>query len=172
VFLAHNEISRILIRRKIAFSERRKVAIRNLIAKIQKEYFGQGKVGSKNYHIRMKKYGELIRDINRQIPLLREQLIIKSDEKHQKVRRIALYTVISAVGLALISLLVYGFWKKAWGSWLWGKIIWLFKWLGAIKINWWWVLIGVLVVVVGLLVFLLVKKRELLIRKIKGKKKS
>ena len=42
--------------------------------KIQKDYFQEGKIPEGEYNIKTKKYAELIRDIDRQIPLLQEEL--------------------------------------------------------------------------------------------------
>ncbi|MBR9683520.1 hypothetical protein GOV03_03180, partial [Candidatus Woesearchaeota archaeon] len=183
LFLAHNEVSRILIRRKINFLERRKISIRNLVARKQKEYFGSGEVSTKNYHIRIKKYGELVRDINRQIPLLKERLVIKNEEKLQKVRRIALYGLIIFVGALVVAGVVYGFWKLLWGSWLWKNGGWLIGWLKVmlselgskiVKI-WAWLLSAVVLVIV--VVFLLLKikrksKKKIRTTKAKNKRKN
>jgi hypothetical protein len=64
----------LFIRRHISSLEVRSHAIKSLIAKTQKEYFDHGTLSETTYHVRMKKYGELLRDINRQIPLLKQEL--------------------------------------------------------------------------------------------------
>ncbi len=84
ILLAYNRMARRLIKRKIENLETRKESIRNLIAKAQKEYFDEGKISESSYFIKTKKYAELIRDINRQIPLFKEELSKK--EKFKSVR--------------------------------------------------------------------------------------
>lgn len=68
---------------KIDRLERRKVAITNLIAKTQKDYFEEGKIPETVYLIRTKKYSEMIRDINRQIPLLREEIELTKKKRKE-----------------------------------------------------------------------------------------
>jgi len=63
-----------IIKRKIEALELRKSTIRSLISKTQKDYFERGDLSEGNYNIRTKKFGELILDIERQIPLLNEEL--------------------------------------------------------------------------------------------------
>lgn len=48
--------------------------IEELLHTAQNDYFNKGKLSETTYHIKIKKYGELIRDINRQIPLIREEI--------------------------------------------------------------------------------------------------
>jgi len=69
-----NTISRIIINRKIYRLEIRKKNLTNLIKEAQYEFFSKGKISEGTYNIRVKKFAELVRDINRQIPLLKESL--------------------------------------------------------------------------------------------------
>ncbi len=80
----HKKVEEILIKRKIKSLELRKKAIRKLIAKTQRDYFEKGKMSETTYHIRVKKYGELMRDVNRQILLLREELAKAKESKKLK----------------------------------------------------------------------------------------
>jgi len=66
-----------LTKRKIADLERRGYTIKQLIGKTQKEYFEGEKMSEISYNIRIKKYGEMLREINREIPLLKESIINK-----------------------------------------------------------------------------------------------
>ena len=63
----------------------------------QKQYFEGGNLSESSYTIRTKSFAEMIRDIDRQIPLLQEKMFLysggrsreetkyaKLDEKHQK----------------------------------------------------------------------------------------
>lgn len=63
----------------------------------QKQYFEGGNLSESSYTIRTKSFAEMIRDIDRQIPLLQEKMFLysggrsreeakyaKIDEKHQK----------------------------------------------------------------------------------------
>ena len=51
-----------------------KKIIEDLLERTQNDYFNKGKLSETGYHIKIKKYGELIRDINRQLPLIREEI--------------------------------------------------------------------------------------------------
>ncbi|MCD4760185.1 hypothetical protein K8R33_04845 [archaeon] len=55
--------------------------LESLIAKAQKEYFEGGTISEATYRIRTKKFSELTRDINRQLPLLREELVKRKKEE-------------------------------------------------------------------------------------------
>ncbi len=79
-FLFHKKIEKTIIHVKIKNLERRRNSVSRLIAETQKRYFEEGELGDQNYHIRTKKYTELVRDINRQIPLLREKLVLKGEK--------------------------------------------------------------------------------------------
>ena len=61
--------------------ERRRENITRLISEAQKQYFEKGEMSEIRYYVRTKKYAELIRDINRQIPLLKEKLILNTGMK-------------------------------------------------------------------------------------------
>jgi hypothetical protein len=80
-FLTRNRIKTMLIKRRIRGLERRRDSIKYLVGKTQKEYFTKGKISESSYQIRTKKYGELIRDINRQIPLHKAELAMKQKRK-------------------------------------------------------------------------------------------
>ena len=69
-----------LIKGKIRKLELRKKTIKTLISNTQKDYFERGNLSEGNYNIRTKKFGELILDIERQLPLLNEGLA-KLDKK-------------------------------------------------------------------------------------------
>ncbi len=74
-------LSRFLLKRSIEHLEKRKDSLKKLIAKTQKEYFEEGTISETSYGVRIKKYGELIRDLNRELPILREELA-KKDVKN------------------------------------------------------------------------------------------
>ena len=84
-FAFHRKVEMRLIRTKIENMERRKVSIKSLIAKTQKNYFENGNLSELSYKTKIDKYAELIRDINRQIPLLRERLELKVKEDKKRV---------------------------------------------------------------------------------------
>lgn len=67
------------IRRHMAESKLRSLAgeravLETMIQSLQADYFQRGKINELSYNIKTKKYGDLIRDINRQLPLLKEEL--------------------------------------------------------------------------------------------------
>jgi hypothetical protein len=74
-FIYKNTIRQLLIKGKIKKLEKRKNIVKELVIKTQKDYFDKGSISEGNYNIRIKKLTELIRDIDKQIPLLKEKLI-------------------------------------------------------------------------------------------------
>jgi hypothetical protein len=68
------EIKKLLIHRRIKKLELRKKTIRELIMQTQKAYFSFGAISEGAYNIRTKKFAELMRDLDRQIPILQEEL--------------------------------------------------------------------------------------------------
>lgn len=83
-FLAYKtRIKHWLVERKIKNLEIRKSTIKTLITKIQTDYFHTGSISEGEYNVKTKKFAELIRDIDRQIPLLYEERA-KTEEKFKK----------------------------------------------------------------------------------------
>lgn len=74
-----------ILKNKIKGLEIRKNSIKKLIARTQKEYFDKGTMNEMSYRTRTNKYAELIRDINRQIPLLNEKIYLRM-KKSKKVK--------------------------------------------------------------------------------------
>jgi hypothetical protein len=74
-----------ILSRKIMYLELRKKTIKELVMKTQKDYFERGTMAEGEYNIKVKKFAELIRDIDRQIPLLREDLIKLEKKKVKKL---------------------------------------------------------------------------------------
>ncbi len=73
-FVYRQKISKLIIKRKIKHLETEKRILREMISKLQNDYFQEGKISEGTYNIRTKKFAELIRDIDRQIPMLQEEL--------------------------------------------------------------------------------------------------
>lgn len=67
-------ISKWILKRKINKLELRKKTLKELIMGTQKSYFNEGSISEGTFNIKTKKLAELIRDIDRQIPLLQEEL--------------------------------------------------------------------------------------------------
>ncbi len=55
--------------------------LKSLIQKSQKDYFEKGKMSEATYHTRIDKYSEMIRDLERQIPLIKEELAKQGSEE-------------------------------------------------------------------------------------------
>jgi len=72
--ISWHRISIYLLNKKLEHLYLRRTTLKKLIAKTQKEFFEKGTIDETTYHIRLNKYGEIIRDINRQIPLVKEEL--------------------------------------------------------------------------------------------------
>ncbi len=69
-----NRLRIILIRFKLKKLARESQVLEELIKTTQKDYFENDKMSESTYRIRIKKFSDLMRDINRQIPLLKEEL--------------------------------------------------------------------------------------------------
>jgi len=64
-----------ILKYKLNKLETEKSVLKGLIAKSQKEYFNEGKIAESTYHARITRYSEMVRDIERQIPLIKEELV-------------------------------------------------------------------------------------------------
>ncbi len=62
------------IKRKMDLVKLRKKTLLSLIEKLQKDYFEKGAVSKAVYHIKLKKFSDLVRDADRQFPLLEFEL--------------------------------------------------------------------------------------------------
>ncbi len=74
----YNRISCALTRRKINSLEIERSVIKKMIAELQRNYFSLGKVSEMDYEVRLARYTEMVRDIDRQIPLLMTEVEKKS----------------------------------------------------------------------------------------------
>ncbi len=66
-------IRKMILNKKIQKLELRKETLKELIKKVQKGYFQDGNVSEGSYNIRIKNFAEMVRDLDRQIPLLKEE---------------------------------------------------------------------------------------------------
>jgi hypothetical protein len=82
--ITHKPIMKKLIEKRIQGLEMRKQSVTKLIQDAQRDYF-EHDMGETTYRTKIKKYGELIRDMERQIPLLKEELAMmnKKDIKEK-----------------------------------------------------------------------------------------
>ncbi|MEK6856048.1 MAG: hypothetical protein AABX66_02720 [Nanoarchaeota archaeon] len=79
------KLRRMFIERKIAKLENEKKVVQSMIKDVQKNYFEKGLFSEGEYNIKTKKFAELIRDIERQIPLCLEELArVKSTDRKKK----------------------------------------------------------------------------------------
>lgn len=89
--VGRNAISRHRIKSRIKKLEIERAVINDLVKKTQKDYFEKGDLSESSYKIKIKKFDEIIRDIDRQIPILKEELIKKkgkiTGEKEKKEER-------------------------------------------------------------------------------------
>jgi hypothetical protein len=89
LFLIFNrQIKKKIIANKIKNLELRRETLQELIKKTQRDYFQHGKLSEGNYNIRTKKFAEFIRDIDRQIPLLKEESmkISRGKKRNEKIK--------------------------------------------------------------------------------------
>jgi hypothetical protein len=87
ITLTYEKVMIDITRNRIKGLEIRKQSIQNLIAQTQKDYFETGKVSESTYKTRTAKYAEFIRDINRQIPLLKEELEMREQRLKKKQKQ-------------------------------------------------------------------------------------
>jgi hypothetical protein len=78
-------IRQYLIKKKINNLYIRKDTLNSLVKKLQNDYFKTKKISETEYHVKTDKFKEMIRDIDRQIPLLKEDLakVSKADKKRK-----------------------------------------------------------------------------------------
>lgn len=69
-----NRVYRVRVKRKMGMLDMEKNVIEGLIRETQKQYFDLGKMSEDTYKVHIKKFEEMIRDIERRIPLLRADL--------------------------------------------------------------------------------------------------
>jgi len=84
-FALRNTIRRHRLGARLRRLHKRLVILDELLKETQKQYFEEHSISDGEYHLRVRKYGELMRDIHRQIPLLQEQIAMTIDEKEQKI---------------------------------------------------------------------------------------
>lgn len=83
-------IKKFLIKRRIKFLEKRKRGLKKYLMETQRLYFEKGSISELEYHVRSEEFAKMIRDIDREIPLLKEQLMklsknqIKGGKKKKK----------------------------------------------------------------------------------------
>jgi len=77
------------VRRQLNYLNLRKTTLHNLIKNLQKDYFVNGSISEVEYFTKLKKFEELIRDIDRQIPLLNEELVKLKTNKSSSKRGLA-----------------------------------------------------------------------------------
>ena len=78
----------ILIRRKEKNLKLKKIIIEGLIKDTQRDYFKTNKISQLQYETRLNKFEEIIRDINRELPLLNEEIsMIQSKKKINEFRK-------------------------------------------------------------------------------------
>jgi hypothetical protein len=83
------KIKQYLLNRKLKTLILRRDTLKKLIGDTQKEYFQTGKLPESDYRIRTKNFADLIRDIDRQIPLLQKEIAeysSKDDLKRLEIR--------------------------------------------------------------------------------------
>ncbi|MEM4605953.1 MAG: hypothetical protein QW103_02895 [Candidatus Pacearchaeota archaeon] len=81
IMVLRRPIKRHIIKQKIKYLKLRREKLKEMIAKNQDDYFNKGKISEIDFEVKNKKFAEIVRDINRQIPLLEEQLK-KTGEKN------------------------------------------------------------------------------------------
>ena len=81
--LYRTKISLWILQRKLNNLMLRKDTLKNLMSKTQRDYFQYGSIPESTYRMRIKNFGELVRDIDRQIPLMQKDIAKYSFEKKE-----------------------------------------------------------------------------------------
>lgn len=68
------QIKKFFLRKKLKKLRTERKTVQNLVKKAQNDYFKKGIIPEEIYNIRAKKYGEMIRDIDRRIPMINERI--------------------------------------------------------------------------------------------------
>ncbi len=89
ILLYETAIRRWIIREKIKKLKIKREIFNKLIGRAQKDYFETGKMSENEYTVKTKKFSEMVRDIDRQIPLLKEHYmkIAKSGDIKQRNKK-------------------------------------------------------------------------------------
>lgn len=86
-FLFGKKIRRYFINKSIRKLELEKETLNELVRKSQDEYFTKKSLAESTYRIRITKFAELIRDINRRLPLLKVKLEKLEERKERRVKK-------------------------------------------------------------------------------------
>ncbi len=73
-FVFQKRIRRFSVASRINSLMAERTVLESMMRGLQKDYFDRGKISEMTYHIRTKKFADLVRNINRQLPLLKEEL--------------------------------------------------------------------------------------------------
>lgn len=73
-FLFQRHIRRFLANARLKSLIREREVVESMLKALQKDYFGKKSVTELTYHIKTKQYGDVIRNINRQLPLVKEEI--------------------------------------------------------------------------------------------------
>ncbi len=88
LIVLRNRIKIYRLKKKLRLLELRKEILKKLIKRTQSDYFEKGRLGENSYTVRTDKFGELIRDINRQIPLVKANIAkVEKPEKRREEKK-------------------------------------------------------------------------------------
>ena len=82
--LFQKTISRYILLKKLSNLKLRREHLKKIVSKTQREYFQEGKISEQTFRIKTKKLTELVRDIDREIPLIQEGLAKLKDKNMTK----------------------------------------------------------------------------------------
>jgi len=73
-FLFQKQIRKAMVNARMRALLRERGVIESMLKSLQRDYFEKKNVTDLTYRVKTKKYGDIIRNINRQLPLLKEEL--------------------------------------------------------------------------------------------------
>jgi hypothetical protein len=73
-FLFQKQIRRFIVRARLNSLMHEREVVASMLKTLQRDYFGKKTVSELTYRVKTKKYADIVRNINRQIPLMKEEL--------------------------------------------------------------------------------------------------
>jgi hypothetical protein len=73
-FIFQKQIRRFLLNARLKSVMREREVVASMMKSLQQDYFQKKTINDLTFHVKTKKYGDIVRNINRQIPLIKEEL--------------------------------------------------------------------------------------------------
>lgn len=87
LLFSRKAISKYFTYKKVEELNNRKIVLHELIKKIQRDYFDKTTISEDEYSIKLNKFTEMLRDIDRELPLLREEMIKLNNTNIKSIKK-------------------------------------------------------------------------------------